>query len=179
MRKQEKKEIIDSLVEKFSTFGNFYVVNGNGLTVAAVNELRRRCFNEKVVYNVYKNTLIKKALEQWDNQVNYAEFSKHVLKGFSGLFFVKEDFSLPAKIIKSFVKYHKVYNLKFKGALVNGDLFIGANHLETLLKLKSKEELLGDIITLLKMPMLNVVTAIQSGQDQLMGVVKRLSDEER
>ena len=134
------------------------------------------CFEAGVEYGVYKNTLIQKALEQLD--ADYTEFFDSVLKGFSGILFTKEAANTPAKVLTG---YRKSGGEKpvLKGASIDTDLFIGDEHLKMLSELKSKNELIGEIIGLLQSPAKNVISALQSGENTLAGLVKTLSEREQ
>lgn len=178
MTREEKQLIIESLTEKFKENPHFYITDASGFSVAQVNAFRRTCFEKGVEYKVYKNTLIKKALENLD--VDYSSFSEQALKGFSGIMFSKETSNLPAKVLLDFRKKtgKKETRPVFKGASIAGDQFIGEQNLEMLSKLKSKEELIGEIIGLLQSPAKNVISALQSGQNTLAGLVKTLSERE-
>ncbi|MEL6557893.1 MAG: 50S ribosomal protein L10 [Bacteroidota bacterium] len=173
MTREEKSEIINELSEKFQENGSFYITDTSGLTVAEINKFRNMCFDKGVEYKVVKNTLIKKALESLD-----ADFSglDDVLKGFSGVMFSKETANAPAKIIKEFKKTDADGRPTLKGASIDTDLFIGEQHLNTLSELKSREELIGEIVGLLQSPAKNVVSALQSGGQTLSGLVKTLSE---
>jgi len=172
MTKEEKGLIIDELVEKFSQNNHFYITDASGLTVAQVNALRRLCFNAGVEYVVYKNTLIRKALEK--QPANYEEIFK-TLHGFSGVMFSKESGNAPAKVIK---EYRKKLEGKpgLKAASIETALFIGEEHLNTLSDLKSKNELLGEVISLLQSPAKNVLSALLSGKHKVAGLVKALEE---
>ncbi|MBS9524016.1 50S ribosomal protein L10 [Litoribacter ruber] len=178
MTREEKQVVIESLTEKLKETPHFYITDASGFNVAQVNAFRRMCFEKGVEYRVYKNTLIQKALENLDT--DYAAFSEQTLKGFSGIIFSPETSNLPAKIIKDFRKKlgKKETRPVFKGASIDSDLFIGEKNLEMLSTLKSKEELLGEIIGLLQSPAKNVISALKSGQDKLAGLVKTLSERE-
>jgi large subunit ribosomal protein L10 len=175
MTREEKKEIIDGLTEKFRENPFFYVTDASGFTVAQVNAFRRTCFEKGVEYKVYKNTLIKKALENLD-----ADFSQldDTLKGFSGIIFSKETSNLPAKVLLDFRKKlgKKEARPVFKGASIDSDVIVGEANLEMLSKLKSKQELLGDLLGLLQSPAMNLISALQSGQNNLGGVLKALEE---
>lgn len=175
MKREEKLQVIESLVEKFSTFDCFYVVDAMGLTVEQVNKFRKSCAAQNIVYQVAKNTLIQKALERSEKCVAYAASFSNVLKGFSGILFSHDSGRAPGKMLKTFLEAEKLSLPVLKAAAIHGDLFIGAAHLDALSNLKSKEEILGDIMMLLKAPILNVVAAVQSGGKRLMGVVETLS----
>ena len=176
MTKQEKTQVISNLADKFTKNSNFYFADASGLTVAEINGFRRICFEKGVEYNVYKNSLIKKALETLDT--DYSSFDDTVLKGFTGIIFSEESGNLPAKVIKEYRKSDGGEKPIFKGASINTELFIGNEHLDALSKLKSKIELIGDVIMLLQSPAKNVVSALQSGQGKLAGILKTLSDRE-
>ncbi|HLU89817.1 MAG TPA: 50S ribosomal protein L10 [Cyclobacteriaceae bacterium] len=179
MTREEKKAIIESLTDKLKETPHFYITDASGFNVAQVNAFRRMCFERGVEYKVYKNSLIKKALENLD--VDYTDFSKSTLVGFSGVMFSKETSNLPAKVLLDFRKSQgkKETRPVFKGASISGDQFLGEKTLEMLSKLKSKEELLGEIIGLLQSPAKNVISALQSGQNTLAGLVKTLSEKEQ
>ena len=175
MTRQAKSVIIESLAEQFRTHDYFYVVDAIGLSVAETNEFRKKCSQAGVTYQVAKNTLVAKALEQIKTEVDYTAFTDTVLRGFSGVLFVQETASTPAKIVQDFRKQKKLDRPILKGASVDGDLFIGEEHLEALSKLKSKAELLGEVITLLASPMKNVIKALHSSKEKLASVIKALA----
>ena len=175
MTRQEKSEIINGLVEQFKAHRYFYVVDAIGLSVKEANDLRRQCSQAGVTYQVAKNTLIAKALEQLKDEVDYTPFTDKVLRGFSGLLFVQETASTPAKIVQDFRKQKKLDRPILKGASIERDLFIGEEHLETLSKLKSKAELIGEIIVLLQSPITKAITALHSSKDKLAGIIKALA----
>jgi large subunit ribosomal protein L10 len=178
MTREEKGLIIEELKAKFEENSNFYVTDASGLTVEQINEFRRLCFEAGVEYGVYKNTLIQKALEKLDT--DYAEFTDSVLKGFSGIIFSKEAANTPAKVIRQYRKSGMSQDKPMlKGASIDTDLFIGEEHLKTLSELKSKHELIGEIITLLQSPTKNVISALQSGSGNLAGILKTLSEREQ
>lgn len=173
MTREEKAQIIEELKQKFQENMHFYVTDPTGLSVAQVNELRRICYKNNIEYKVFKNTFIQKALEPLDT--DYTPWDDEVLKGFSGVMFVKEGGSTPAKAILEFKKKHRD-KLTLKGASIDTDLYIGAEHLEALSKLKSKNELIGEIIGLLNSPIQNVLGGLNSGKHTLAGLVKTLSE---
>ena len=177
MTKQEKTQVISKLAEKFTENSNFYFADASGLTVGEINDFRQRCFDKGVEYNVYKNTLIKKALKTLDT--DYSSFGDTVLKGFTGIIFSKESGNLPAKLIKEFRKAKGGEKPIFKGASIDTDLFIGNDQLDALTKLKTKVELIGDVIMLLQSPAKNVISALQSGQNKLTGILKTLAEREK
>jgi large subunit ribosomal protein L10 len=178
MTRDEKKVIIDSLTEKLKENPFFYITDAAGFSVAQVNALRRTCYEKGVEYKVYKNTLIAKALENLD--ADYSQLANSSLKGFSGIIFSKETGNLPAKVLLDFRKKQGKKEIRpiFKGAGIDSDVFLGENNLEVLSNLKSKQELLGDLIGLLQSPAKNLVSALQSGQNNITGVLKTLADRE-
>lgn len=179
MTRDEKKVIIDGLTEKFKENPFFYITDASGFSVAQINAFRRTCFERGVEYKVYKNTLIQKALENLDS--DYSKLSAEALKGFSGIIFSKETSNLPAKVLLDFRKKlgKKEVRPLFKGAGIDSDVFIGEANLEVLASLKSREELLGDLISLLQSPAKNLVSALQSGQNNITGVLKTLAEREK
>jgi len=175
MTREEKADIIKELSLKFQENGSFYITDTSGLTVAEINQFRGMCFEKGVEYRVVKNTLIKKALESLD-----ADFSglDEALKGFSGVMFSKDVANAPAKVIKEFKKSDADGRPSLKGASIDTDLFIGEQHLNTLSELKSREELIGEIIGLLQSPAKTVISSLQSGGQTISGIVKALSERE-
>lgn len=177
MTKEEKGIVIDELTTRFEENNNFYITDASGLNVQQINAFRKLCFEAGVEYSVYKNTLIQKALEKLDT--DYAEFTETVLKGFSGIIFSKQAANTPAQVIRKFRKSGMSEDKPIlKGASINTDLFIGEEHLKMLSELKSKNELIGEIIGLLQSPAKNVISALQSGGTTLSGLVKTLSERE-
>lgn len=170
MTKQEKDEVIEVLKEKFSQYNNFYVANTEALTVAQVSKLRRVCFSKKVEMKVAKNTLIRKALESIDKE-RYAGVYD-ALHGVTALMFT-ENPKEPALIISSFRKDSNGEKPVLKAAFIDGDVFAGDNQLKTLTTLKSKQDLLGEIIGLLQSPAKNVISGLNAGS-KLAGIIKAL-----
>ena len=175
MTRQDKAQLISDLTEKFKGTDHFYIADTSGLTVAEINKFREMCFNKGVEYKLVKNTLIKKALENVDGDFSSLD---EVLKGTSGIMFVNEIANAPAKIITEFKKKDSKDRPKFKAASIDSDLFIGEDQLGALASLKSKQELIGDVISLLQSPAKNVLTLLQSGEHKLAGIVKTLSERE-
>ncbi|GAA5025980.1 50S ribosomal protein L10 [Marivirga lumbricoides] len=173
MNKQEKGQLIEELSEKLSQTTHFYVADTGGLTVAQINAFRRLCFDKGLEYKVVKNSLIQKALEKQE-----ADFSKMYdsLKGFSGILFSPEVGNAPAKVIKEFRKKNNSEKPLFKAAAIDTDVFVGEENLTFLSELKSKQELLGDVIGLLQSPAKNVISALQSGGHKVAGIVKALEE---
>jgi len=173
MTKEEKVQVVKDLSAKLSTCRSYYIADSSDLSVDAINKFRRTCFEKGLTYGIYKNTLIKKALD--DQDVDCSELDS-VLKGTSGIIFGQDTpANAPAKAIKEF-RAKGFDKPLFKGAYVDSDIFIGEEHLNTLSDLKSKEELVGEIIGLLQSPAKNVISALQSGGDTLSGLIKTLSE---
>ncbi len=174
MRKEEKKEIIDSLAAQLEQTPNFYLTDISGLNAEITAKLRRECFEKQIKLVVVKNTLLRKALES--KALADAEQLFPILEGPSAVMF-SETASAPAKLIKTFgTQYGKPV---LKGALVQECAYVGENQLDALISIKSREELIGDIIALLQSPVNNVISALRSNAgDKIAGIVKRLSEKE-
>ena len=170
MTREEKGQIIDELAEKFSQHNHFYITDASGFTVGQINAFRRICFHQGVEYRVYKNTLIRKALEKQSG--NFEPMFK-VLHGFSGVIFSKESGNAPAKAIKEYRKKNEG-KPAFKAASIQSDLYFGEENLSVLSDLKSKNELIGDVIALLQSPAKNVLSALLSSKQTVAGLVKTL-----
>jgi len=171
MTKNEKTALIESLKEKFANSTYFYIADATSLTVEQVNKLRKMCFAKGVEMKVAKNSLIQKALEA-NNQSSPELIS--ALKGQSSIFFSQQS-NVPAKVLKEFRGENgKVPALKV--AYIDSDLFLGDGQLTALSQLKSKNELIGDIIFLLQSPATNVVSALKSAPNKLGGLVKTLEE---
>jgi large subunit ribosomal protein L10 len=172
MTKEQKNEVIEALKEKFSQYNNFYVTNTEALSVDQIGKLRRICFDKKVEMKVAKNTLIKKALESL-NTTRYADVFDS-LSGVTALLF-SEDAKEPALIISDFRRSSKGELPGLKAAFIDGDVFAGDNQLEALRTLKSKNDLIGEIIGLLQSPLSNVMSGLNAG-GKLAGLVKALEE---
>jgi len=159
MTKQEKNEVIDLLKEKFNQYNNFYITDTESLTVAQVTKLRRVCFDKKVEMKVAKNTLIKKALESIDAE-KYAGVYDSLHKVTALLF--SENPKEPAVILSGFRTESKGEKPELKAAFINGDVFVGDNQLKALTKIKTKNELIGEVIGLLQSPIQRVIGALQN-----------------
>src|SRR5690606_7110615 len=171
MTKEEKAQIIEELADKFAANAHFYITDASGFTVAQVNDLRRLCYKNGVEYRVYKNTLIRKALER-QSGTDYSPLFA-TLNGFSGIMFSPEIGNAPAKILVEFRK--KVEGKPvLKAASISADFYIGDENLVALSTLKSKNELIGDILSALQSPAKNVISALQSGKNTIGGLVKTL-----
>lgn len=174
MTKEEKTQLISELTEKFVDTNYFYVTDSSGMTVKEVNAFRRLCFEKGIEYKVVKNTLIEKALEK-ANVGDFTEFNGKVLKSTSAIMFSKESGKTPAEVLKKFRSGGKKLPL-LKGASIHGAFYYGDDSIDTLTKLKSKNELIGEVIGLLQSPAKNVISALQSGGQTLAGIVKTLSE---
>jgi len=170
MRKEEKQEIVQALTEQIKEYGNFYITDTSNLTVAKINTIRRKFFDNGIPLQVAKNTLIRKALEAAG--VDSPELNG-VLKGSSTILFSTVA-NAPAKLIKELRKGNEKPLLK--GAYIDTAVFVGDNQLDALVSLKSKEELVGEIIGLLQSPAKNVISGLQSGGNKLAGIVKTLQE---
>jgi large subunit ribosomal protein L10 len=157
MTKEQKNEVIEALKEKFSQYNNFYVTNTESLSVAQVTKLRRVCFDKKVEMKVAKNTLIKKALESLGNESYNGVFDS--LHNVTALMF-SENPKEPALIISSFRRDTKGEKPELKAAFINGDIYTGDNNLVNLTKIKTKNELIGEVIGLLQSPVKRVLAAL-------------------
>jgi large subunit ribosomal protein L10 len=176
MTQDKKVVVVSELTAKLAVTPHFYITDASGMTVAQVTKFRALCFKRGVEYKVVKNSLIKKALEA--NNIDYSSY-KSSLKGFSGIIFSPEVAKLPAEIILEFKKANPtVQKPLLKVASVDSAVFIGNDQLEALSKLKSREELIGDIIGLLQSPAKNVISALQSSGGKLAGILKTLSERE-
>jgi large subunit ribosomal protein L10 len=157
MTKEQKNEVIELLKGKFSQYNNFYVTDTESLSVAQVGKLRRACFNKQVEMKVAKNTLIKKALESLDAERYTGVYDS--LHKVTALMF-SENPKDPALIISSFRKESKGEMPVLKAAFINGDVYMGNDQLASLVKIKTKNELIGEVIGLLQSPAKRVIAAL-------------------
>lgn len=170
MNKTNKQQVIDVLTQSFGEGNYFYFTDTSGLSVEQINGIRRKCFKEGVQLQVAKNTLIKKAMLAAGK---YSDELDVVLAGPTAIMFT-ETGNLPAKLIKEFRK--KLPKPLVKGAYIDSAVYVGDDQLDALTKIKSKEELIGDVIGLLQSPIKNVVSALQSGPNTIAGLVKALGE---
>ena len=177
MRKESKVDLVKDLTNKFKENNIFYLLDASGLTVAQVNALREKCFKRDVEYKVVKNTFIKKALEGQDQDFSQIT-DGDVLKGFSGLLFAGQNPSGPAKVLKEFRKDNDSDHPSLKAASIESDFFIGDEHLDSLSKLKGKEEIIGDIVALLQSPAKNIISLLKSSENKISGVIKALENKQ-
>lgn len=157
MTTEQKGEVIEVLKGKFSQYNNFYITNTESLTVDQVSKLRRVCFEKNVEMTVAKNTLIRKAMEQLDAERFNGAFDS--LHGVTALMF-SESPKEPALIISSFRKDAKSEKPVLKAAFIDGEMFVGDNQLVNLTKIKTKNELIGEVIGLLQSPAKRVIAAL-------------------
>jgi len=172
MTREEKSQVIDELTAQLAENTNIYLTDISGLDAATTSNLRRACFKSNVKLAVVKNTLLEKAMEASDKDFGDLPTT---LKGNTSVMY-SEAGNAPAKVIKQFRK--KSDKPLLKGAFIEEAIYIGDDLLDTLVEIKSREELLGDIITLLQSPAKNVISALKSGGGTIAGIVKTLSEKE-
>ena len=172
MTREEKSLVIEELTGQLAENTNIYLADISGLDAVSTSNLRRACFKANVKLSVVKNTLLEKAMEASDKE--FGELPT-VLKGNTSVMY-SETGNAPAKVIKEFRK--KSEKPLLKGAFIEEAIYIGDDLLDTLVDIKSKEELLGEIITILQSPAKNVISALKSGGGTLAGIVKTLSEKE-
>ncbi|PCJ81577.1 MAG: 50S ribosomal protein L10 [Flavobacteriales bacterium] len=170
MTREEKNQSIVGLTEKLNENRVFYLADVSAMTVEQSNKLRRLAFNREVSLNVVKNTLLKKAMEQSEKELGGLY---DVLKGNTSIMFAEVG-NAPAKLIKEFRK--KSEKPILKAAFIDEDIYIGDEQLAPLASLKSKNELIADVIMLLQSPAKNVISALQSGGAKLTGILKTLAE---
>ena len=170
MNKKEKNELIDVLNNMLEENKNFYLADIAGLTSEESSSLRRLCYKQNVTIQVVKNTLLKKAFDK--NSKDFTQLDE-ILKGNTSIMFADEA-KAPASVIKTFRK--KSEKPILKAAHIEEEFYIGDNNLSILSELKSKNELIGDIIILLQSPAKNVISSLQSSSSKLSGIVKALAE---
>ena len=173
MKKEDKVAAIANIVDTLKNYNGFYLVTTTGLNAERTSELRRACFNADIKLLVVKNTLLKKALEQLDG--DYTELYP-ALKESTSLMCTNVG-NAPAKLLKDFVKKGDTLPA-LKAAYVEETVYLGADQLDALASIKSKNELLADVIALLQSPAKNVVSALTSGGSKLHGILETLSKKE-
>lgn len=171
MNREEKAQYIDTLTEQLNEAGIFYLADTSELTVENINNLRRRCFNQGITLKVVKNALLAKAIERVEGKG--LEELTSVLSGPTSIMF-SEVGNAPAKVIKEFRKKNDKPVLK--AAYIEEAIYIGDEHLEALTAIKSKEELIGDIILLLQSSAKNVVSGLKGQGGKIAGILKTLSE---
>ena len=167
MTPAQKQEVIDVLKEKFSQYNNFYITDTESLDAAQTSTLRRHCFDKQVEMTVAKNTLIKKALESLDSEKYAGVYD--ALHNVTALMF-SESPKEPALIISSFRKASNGEKPVLKAAYINGDVFVGDNQLKALTQIKTKNELIGEVIGLLQSPAKRVIAALLHNAEKGGGV---------
>lgn len=172
MTREEKSQVIEDLTAQLAGFQTIYLADISGLDAGSTSNLRRACFKADVKLSVVKNTLLAKAMEATEK--DFGDLPT-VLKGNTSIM-LSETGNAPAKVIKEFRK--KSEKPLLKGAFVEEAVYVGDDYLDTLVNIKSKEEVIGDIIGLLQSPAKNVVSALKSGGGKLAGILKTLSEKE-
>jgi len=172
MKKEDKSAIIKQLESTINEYAHFYLADIGGLNAAETSELRRVCYKQDIKLLVVKNTLLQKALES--SSVDFSEIYGS-LKGETSML-LSNTGNAPAKLIKDFSKASKSKKPVLKAAYVEESFYIGENQLDALVSIKSKSELLGELIGLLQSPAKNVVSALQSGGNTIHGVLKTLAE---
>ena len=172
MTREEKAQAIENLTAQLGDSTNIYLTDVSGLDAAKTSNLRRACFKAGIELTVVKNTLLAKAMEASDK--DFGELTS-VLVGNTAMM-LSETGNAPAKLIKEFRK--KSNKPILKGAFIEEAVYLGDDQVEALVNIKSKDELIGEIITLLQSPAKNVVSALQSGGGTLAGIIKTLSEKE-
>jgi len=173
MTREEKAQVIENLTTTLAENDTIYLADISGLNALTTSNLRRACFKADVKLAVVKNTLLSKAMEKSDK--DFGELPE-TLKGNTSIM-LAEVSNAPAKIIKEFRK--KSDKPLLKGAYIEQAIYVGDDQLDSLVSIKSKEELIGDIISLLQSPAKNVISALQSGGNKLSGIIKTLSEKEQ
>jgi large subunit ribosomal protein L10 len=171
MTREEKTQLIEDLTQKLNQYPHIYLTDTSGLNAADTSALRRECFKSDIKLLVVKNTLLSKAIDKSDKDL---EELKEVLKQPTAIMF-SEVGNAPAKLIKSMRKKGNEKPV-LKAAYVEESVYVGDNQLDTLVAIKSKEELIGDIIMLLRSPMNNLLSQLNSGKNLLAGITKTLSE---
>ncbi len=172
MKREEKNAVIDQLKEQINNSKHFYIADIGGLNAAETSALRRLCFQDSIGLSVAKNTLLREAMAKAEGDF---EELYSILSGPTSIMFT-ETGNVPAKLIKDFLKKNKKGKPILKGAFVEESVYIGEDQLDALIAVKSKEELVADLIALLQSPMRNLMSSLDSGKNILAGVVKTLSE---
>jgi large subunit ribosomal protein L10 len=173
MRKEDKKAIIEQLTSLLKAYPHFYLTDIETLNAGKTSELRRACFKDEIKLVVVKNTLLKKALESLGGDFSPLD---EVLKDSTAVMFTQMA-NAPARLIKTFTKGTKGEGKpRLKAAYAQESFYIGAQHLNALVNIKSKDELIADVIALLQSPVKNVVSALQSSGQTILGVLKTLEE---
>lgn len=166
----EKKATVEEITDNLKEAGAVYITNYSGMTVPEVNKMRGEFFEGDITYKVYKNTLVKRAMEDVGG---YEDLYPHLVEQ-NGFAFVEEELAAPAKVIKKL--FEETEKPKFKAAIIDGDYY-GEDELDTLAAMKSKSEVIGDIVGLLLAPVSNVVSALQAPGRNIAGAVETIAEE--
>ena len=172
MTREEKSQVIEDLTAQLADSSNIYLTDISGLNAGTTSDLRRACFKANIKLAVVKNTLLEKAMEASDK--DFGDLPS-TLKGNTSVMY-SETGNAPAKVIKNFRK--KSVKPLLKGAFIEEAIYIGDEQLDALVDIKSKEEVIGDIIGLLQSPAKSVISALQSSGGKLAGIIKTLSEKE-
>jgi large subunit ribosomal protein L10 len=166
----EKKTVVEDITQKLKEAGAVYITNYSGMSVSETNDMRGEFFKGDITYKVYKNTLVKRAMEDVGG---FDDLYPHLSEQ-NGFAFVEEEHAAPAKILKKF--YEEIEKPKFKAAIIDGDYY-GEEELETLAAMKSKSEVIGDIAGLLLAPISNIASALQVPGRTIAGAIETIADE--
>lgn len=172
MKRSDKQEVIDNLTQQIKDYDHFYLTDLSGLNARDTSDLRRLCFKQGIKLVVVKNTLLRKAME---NSGKDASGLYEILNGNTSVMF-SETGNAPAKLFKDFKKGHK--NAAFKGAFVEESVYVGEDQLDSLITVKTRLELIADVVALLQSPVKTVISQLQSGGNILHGVLKTLGEKE-
>ena len=173
MNKADKSVAIDELVAKFEEYNFFYVTDSSSMTVAQMNKFRRLCYEQNIEFKVLKNSLIKKAFERLDNTDKLMAIAP-ALKGTTAVMFSDTN-NGAAKVLKTF-RTGTVVKPALKAAYIDSDVYFGDDQIDMLTQLKSKNELIGEVLGLLQSPARNVISALQSGGSTIAGLLKTLEE---
>src|SRR5574344_559925 len=172
MKIEQKSQIIDAIAKDLATYPNVYVTDISGFSVETVNQLRRLCYRRDIKLKVVKNTLLKRAMDQ--SELDYSEIYPALAGTTSNM--LSTTGNAPARLIKEFRAKNK--KPRIKAAFIESAPYFGDDQLDALCNIKSREELIGDIVGLLQSPAKNVISALHSGGGKLAGIVKTLSERE-
>ena len=171
--KEQKLNVVNELSDILMSSGTVYMANYKGMSVAEINKLRGEFRKVGLTFKVYKNTLVRRAMEQ---KGGYDSAYAHLAEPTAYVFVGEDNIAQPAKVLKSFLKENK--RPAFKGAVIDGS-FYGPEQLDALTEFKTKNDVIGDIIGLLLSPMSNIVGALQSQGSNLVGAIKTIADKEQ
>lgn len=174
MKKEDKSTLVEKIQTTIGEYDHFYLADIGGMNAEETSELRKSCFKQDIKLMVVKNTLLKKALENAENDFQPMD---EIIKGNTSIL-LSNTGNAPAKLIKEFSKKNRLKKPLLKGAYVEEGFYLGENQLEFLTTVKSKNELIGDLVALLQSPAKNVVSALQSGGNTIHGVLTTLGERE-